>query len=415
MMVVARFISKELSCLLLRLIWTAAWILWKLLCGAGVQVFLLARGTLQRELVEGGTDNRACASLAEAKVTSVTSEAASPNEEEIAAGAGNAQADSSAPDLAGDVGSNSMDPLPAHEDLVLRCLRLPAADPSTEAPGNACRLLKDAVEQVRAVGHPMVRFSVQVESDRPAAVAVLGATTSVREACKALSSHVDFDFSEERETGSLFLVHFTMRSSWDLPQDDELVDASIATDWIDLGSAGSTPEDGSDKTEDTQDKAVALPRSPQAVLRQRLEQVSLERPDVHVFMDDNPFATSEGTAVRVDFVGVLPDAWDAAARIVLACEARGVYLSRSFEVLFFCPDDLHERIEGQVESALSHCKGPPERIFRGSAVGLTHCDVSGFEDLADNVSAVLSGHAAPGWHRMEWTPHGAGAVPHHTY
>jgi len=417
-----RYASVEISVLLFRLLWAAACLLWKLACNAGSQVLVLASSVSRRELVSAKDDD--------ATGNEPDGGAALPdgfslqNQEESEGGSAEAAelpeaAETEVGAAKDSADEESADATAAGEDLVLRCLWLPAAVASAEGEDSVCQKLKNAVAQVRAAGHRRVRFSVQVESERPASVAVLGAASNASEACKALAAHVGYDM-EERAMERIFLVHFTMRESWDLPQDDELVDASIASDWVDLGNeVGATPtDDGPSEMEDKTGEDGM--RSPQAVLRKRLREVFLDREDVHVFMDDNPFATSQkqcsSRPVRVDFAGMLPDAWDAVARAVLACEARGVYLSRSFEVLFWCSEDLREHLSGQVESALSHCQGTPERISRGSlGFGITGCDLSGFEDLSDNVSAVLSGHTPPGWHRMEWTPHGAGAVSHLTY
>lgn len=413
-MVAVRYVSIEASILLWKLLWVAAWFLWKLLCSAGGQVFSLAQGgRSQHELASGKALDAEDKQLEQLQREVVNS--AAQKEEKAAEEMPSEHCSEPTDDGKNSCNQQGGEDSATGQDLVLRYLRLPAAARSAEATENARRELFEAVEQVRASkGHQSVRFSVQVESERNASVAVLGGACHVREACEALATHVDLD-PEERTLEQFFLVHFTMRESWDLPQDDELVEASIANDWVDLGNEGGAQSTTGNDSTNTDDGAGS-PKSPQAVLRQRLQEVLHEREDVHIFMDDNPFATTQKTAVRVDFAGVLPHAWDAVSRILLACEARGVFLSRRFEVLFWSPRDLRERLEGQVESALSHCEGAPERISRGpSGFGLTGCDMSGFEDLSVNVSAVLSGHTPPGWHRMEWTPHGAGAVPHLTY
>lgn len=397
---------------------TVVWLLWKLICGASGRLLSLASGDSRSELPAG----KDIADQVEVEASEVATSSMEHKEEEEEPAA--AETEKTQEASTEEATKDSAEPAESaattetDENLVLRCVRLPAA--STSAADG--RKLKSAVAEVRAAGHKNVRFTVQVEDERPASVAVLGTAVGVAEACQALSAHVAIA-KEEREIEQLFLVHFTMREAWDLPQDDELVEASIANDWVDLGcegagtqEAGSSLDEKEEQDDQAEDEGTEASRSPQAVLRKRLREVFLDRDDVHIFMDDNPFASSQNTAVRVDFAGLLPNAWDAVARVVKDCEARGVYLSRRFEVLFWSPQDLRERLEGQVESALSHCQGAPERISKGSSgFGLTGCELSGFEDLSDNVSAVLGGHAPPGWHRMEWTPNCAGAVPHLTY
>lgn len=70
-------------------------------------------------------------------------------------------------------------------------------------------------------------------------------------------------------------------------------------------------------------------------------------------------------------------------------------------------------MEDQVASALSHWKGSGADL--GGGFGVSEAPFAGFEDLAANVSAVLQDKKPPGWHRLEWTPHGSDAVPHMTY
>jgi len=409
-----RHVSVQSSILLWRLLWAILCILWQVVRCLSIQVFSLIAASSQPKPVSDKSRNdksflaAAGERLLESQQSTMQNEAESDMKDAVGEVTGKEA--SAAEDTAVEQSSDAV----VGEDLVLRCLRLPASDFTAEAAGSACRKLKEAVAQVRAAGHRDVRFSVQVGSEQRASVAVLGPASCVKDACNALAGQVRLD-TQERVVDNFFLVHFTMRESWDLPQDDELVEASIANDWVDLGLEGV----GDKPSEESQDGCIedgtASPRSPQAVLRNRLSEVFLDRHDAYIFMDDNPFASSHQKSVRIDFAGALPDAWDAVSRVILACEARGVYLSHRFEVLLWCPQDLRECIENQVESALSHCQGAPVRISRGQGFGLAGCDLPGFEDLSDNVSAVLSGHAPPGWHRMEWTPDGAGGVPHLTY
>jgi hypothetical protein len=322
------------------------------------------------------------------------------------------------------------------DNIILRFLQLPRAHTS----GKAETKLETIVEQVRAAGHDSVRFSVEAERD-PASVAVLGERSNVTSACKALAEEVVFDSLEERCAEHVFQVHFTMRETWDLPQDDELVDASVGSDWIDLGREGdssclvgedipelmfvatasesSQPSTARGKSgrgaEDREDDTAELAHSsPQDVLRRRLREVLSEEEDFRVFMDEDPFDPSQNGAVHVDFVGRLPGAWDAARRAILACEARGVYLSHRFEVRFWPPPELRSGLQDQVKSAVSHCQDAAESISKGG-FGLVAVGASAFEALADNVSAICNSCPPPGWHRLEWTPHGTAAVSCHTY
>lgn len=307
-----------------------------------------------------------------------------------------------------DTASQPSDDATIQDDFMLRRLQISAYGSSG---GEACRGLEEAVAQVRVAGHEGVRFSVQVESDRPASVAVLGSAPDVSKACKALASHVTLDASEERSIGAFFMLQFTVREAWDLPEDDEFAEATIGSDWVDLGLESETVGEDVGARDDADS-----PTTPQAVLRKRLRELLHEQDQLHLFMDGTPLASSQTDSVHVEFAGSLPGAWDAAARAALACEARGVYLSRRFGVVFQCPEALQGQLEDQVESALSHCQGTAERVSMGpSGFGLTGCNFSILEDLADNVSAVLSGSSPPGWHRLEWTPHGDGGLRHHTY
>jgi len=151
------------------------------------------------------------------------------------------------------------------------------------------------------------------------------------------------------------------------------------------------------------------------VLRGRLRKAVPDDGELHLFMDENPFASWGGGAVRVDLIGPLqPNAWDAATHAVLSCEALGVYLSRRYDAIFRSSPSRERLLRDQVDSALSHWKGAPVALG-DRIVGASESGFEGFEDLAANVAAVLRGAEPPGWHRLEWTPHGAGAVAARTY
>lgn len=280
-----------------------------------------------------------------------------------------------------------------------------------------------AVEEVKRKQRGL-RFSVHSEADLQVAksIAVLGPGAIVQSACAALRAALGSDASavEEESIEHFFALHFSMRESWDLPQDDELLDASIEDSWIDLGTASSPSKRPPSSAEGEEPSAIPrAPRSPTGVLRGRVLEVLPRDQNFHLFMDSNPYAAWGDGLVRVDILAPLtPEAWQAASRAVLACEAHRVYLSRSYDAVFWCSPTARRLIEGQVSNALSHWKG--KRLAPGDAAGAGGVGVSGsafrgFEDLATNVGAVLHGAEPPGWHRLEWTPHGEGSVPYMTY
>lgn len=258
--------------------------------------------------------------------------------------------------------------------------------------------LRRAVSDVRQA-HPGVRFSVRVDRE-PAYVMLFG--RDISSACAALTARVQLDVEQSIE--DFFAIHFTMRRPEDLPQDEALSDALLENEWVDVRS--------SERIAEVCDEHRTGPlQAPESVFRRRLRDMISD--DMHVFMDSNPYASWGRDDVRIDFVGLLPEAWDTAMELVLSCEARGVYLSRRFEALFWSHGRLRKRLEDQVSCALSHLKGSAVQCSAG--FGLVGEDVSSFEDLAANISAVVSGGVPPGWHRLEWMPHGAGAVAHFTY
>mmetsp|Transcript_75899 Transcript_75899/g.210664 ORF Transcript_75899/g.210664 Transcript_75899/m.210664 type:complete len:480 (-) Transcript_75899:94-1533(-) len=278
------------------------------------------------------------------------------------------------------------------------------------------RTIRGIVEQARTAVQCAVRFSVQddaLQDDDTFCVhiAVLGPDAMVRSACAVLRSSCADKFGERVKLeegdhfGSLFALHFLLRGADDIPYDDELLDASIEADWCNLGSEGSSNKD--DVFEET--------RSLQAVTKARLQKViPPDHFELHVFTDECPGGMGTTTkSPHMDIIGCLdPNRWDAATRAVLACEANGVYLSRSYDAFFWCPEALQKLIEDQIACALSHWKG--DRAS-SDCCGMVGVDFASFEDVTANVSAVLQGSGPPGWHRLEWTPDGDGAVPHMTY
>lgn len=289
------------------------------------------------------------------------------------------------------------------------------------------RLLPRGAARVSVVQQQRCSSRDEAEpSSGAAALAVLGPQGAVQAASSKLLRRSLVEASEAHSR--IFALHFTMREAWDLPQEDELVDASLEQDWVDLGSsAAEIPEGSSTAAGRTATSSLAgggaTTKSAQpvtAVLRERLREALPDCEDLHVFMDANPWADSaapvEGSRVRVDFAGPLTaEVWEAATKTVLACEALGVFLSRRCGVVFWLPEDSPDRplLQQQVSSALGHWQGAPTSVQ--AAIGLEGMGFGGFEDLAVNVSAVLEGRQPPGWHRLEWTPHGADALPMKTF
>eukprot|EP00930_Biecheleria_cincta_P014414 TRINITY_DN12402_c0_g1_i1.p1 TRINITY_DN12402_c0_g1~~TRINITY_DN12402_c0_g1_i1.p1 ORF type:complete len:452 (+),score=123.26 TRINITY_DN12402_c0_g1_i1:77-1432(+) len=293
-----------------------------------------------------------------------------------------------------------------------------------------CLLPRGAARVSVVQQHRQRRMRDEAEPSTSAALAVLGPQGAVQAASSKLLRRSLLEASDAHS--HIFALHFTMREAWDLPQEDELVDASLEQDWVDLGSseqleahseiaaagAEAAGGAGAKKTAKPQNK---LPTSPvAAVLWERLREALPDCEDLHVFMDANPWAGSaasaEGCPVRVDFAGPLTaEVWEAAAKTVLACEALGVFLSRRCGVVFWLPEDSPSRplLHQQVSSALSHWEGKPTSVV--SAIGLEGMGFGGFEDMAANVAAVLEGRQAPGWHRLEWTPNGDDALPVKTF
>jgi len=262
-------------------------------------------------------------------------------------------------------------------------------------------------------------------------------------------------------SSGLFTLWFTVRDAWDQPEDDEMIDASLENEWIDLGSSSATAsdddtvasnpapaeeredndqageeevEDGKetkddgenerdDKGEPAQHQAAAatrrgpLPTGPE--LRSRLQQMLPTGADVDAFVDMHgpgiEGQASGGMVIRLE--GPLrPESWEAACRLALGCEACGVYMSNCYDAMFrnLAPA-LVQPLETQVACALGHWCGRRAKCVAGAGLGIEGGAFAGLEGLAANVAAVLRGEPPPGWHRLEWTPHGAGAVSHMTY
>merc|ERR1712008_428617 len=159
--------------------------------------------------------------------------------------------------------------------------------------------------------------------------------------------------------------------------------------------------------------------SPRSVLRSRLQQVLPLDADVNAHVDTCG-TTSDGQArggMVIRLAGPLrSEAWETACRSALGCEACGVYLSGCYDAMFSNPSpDLVQPLEDQVACALGHWSGRRAKCADGAGLGLEDASFAGFESLTINVAAVLRGEAPPGWHRLEWTPHGTDAVSHMTY
>lgn len=269
-------------------------------------------------------------------------------------------------------------------------------------------VLRASVCEVRKAHHE-VRFSVQIGFDFPC-VALLGSALRVARACDDLEKLVPLEFDQCFD--KFFALHFTMRELSDLPQDVELVDASLDDEWLDLG-ASEHQFDGQINDEHRAHSGIL--GSPQMVLRRRLQRILPDHEHLHIFMDTNSLTTWGQNSPRIDIVGLLPDAWDMAIQAVLKCEAGGIYLSRQYDALFCCQDDeWRTKLEEQIHSSLGHSTGGSLTNI-GSCFGCQGADIVGLEDMSANVLAVLQDQRTPGWHKLEWTPHGTGAVPHLTY
>lgn len=281
--------------------------------------------------------------------------------------------------------------------------------PSTELSIESLWQIADEVHALLG-NDEVVRISAPLRDTKdrkPITFAVFGTDQAVDAASKQLQHLLPLKLEDRGLHRNFFVLHFTMRRTWDLPQEDELVDAALEQDWVDLGTS---LDEG---LRQSQPKEAA--RSPAAVLRERLCQALPECGDLHVFMDGNPWETDDASNLCVDFAGPLDaKVWDAATQTILACEASGVYLSKHCGVRFGGADDtMRASLQEQVTSALSHWKGTEHSSVLG--FGLDGMGFGGFEDLAANISAVLRGATVPGWHRLEWTPDGADALPHMTY
>lgn len=271
-------------------------------------------------------------------------------------------------------------------------------------------VLRAGVCEVRE-SHRKARFSVQTDF-AIARVAVLGSARHVSRACDDLFKLARLEMDQPFD--EFFMLQFTMRELCDLPKDLELVNASLDDEWLDLGSSEHHFQG---QINDEHREGSGVLSSPQMVLRRRLRKLLPDHERLHVFTDASPSAaTSSGRRCqRIDIVGSLCDAWDVATQTVLKCEAGGVYLSRRYDALFWCEDgERKAHIQEQVRCALSHSKHGSAASF-DRCFGFQEVEISGFEDMAANVLAAIRGQKPPGWHKLEWTPHGTGAVPHLTY
>lgn len=294
--------------------------------------------------------------------------------------------------------------LSAHEpEAGSWCLRVL----SSAHTGAAAQLSRAVTEAKKRC--PQVRFSIPQAVDGDAGgIAVLGPAGEIQSACADLCSTVGRSRESSLEDVAVqhfFLLRFTLRDVWELPQDDDVADTSVDGDWVDLGGGGASGT----RTEDS-------------AVRSRLLEVFSSDRRLHAFMDsDSHIGIGARGVERVDVVGeLLPEVWRAASQAVLAAEAHQVYLSRSYDAVFWCPSAMEWRIEDQVSSARSHWKGEKAPVAAHGAgpvggVGLYGTDLTGFEDLCANIGAVLRGVDPPGWHRLQWTQEGEGSVPYMTY
>eukprot|EP00927_Polykrikos_kofoidii_P014220 TRINITY_DN16220_c0_g1_i1.p1 TRINITY_DN16220_c0_g1~~TRINITY_DN16220_c0_g1_i1.p1 ORF type:complete len:435 (-),score=73.83 TRINITY_DN16220_c0_g1_i1:171-1475(-) len=276
------------------------------------------------------------------------------------------------------------------DQVVLQQVRLRCRSTTEkQQPVTIARVAEIVLEQAR-LKHTGVRFSVhgsqaeKSDDKGDIGLAVFGPRTAVNAACSCLAESVDV--VNEVSHNAVFALHFTLRGVDDVPHDEELLDASLEKDWVDLGSGG------------TGDSAV------KTLLQKRLGLVlPSSHHDVHIFMDTVPLtfgggssgaadvsATTAPTAMRVDLVGALSSSsWEAATKTVRACEARGVYLSANFDIHFWYPEGLHRPFADQLAGALSHWKCMSvEGAFAACCVAV-RADIASFEDLAATVTSVF--------------------------
>eukprot|EP00927_Polykrikos_kofoidii_P014221 TRINITY_DN16220_c0_g1_i2.p1 TRINITY_DN16220_c0_g1~~TRINITY_DN16220_c0_g1_i2.p1 ORF type:complete len:435 (-),score=86.52 TRINITY_DN16220_c0_g1_i2:647-1951(-) len=276
------------------------------------------------------------------------------------------------------------------DQVVLQQVRLRCRSTTEkQQPPTIARVADVALEQAR-LKHTGVRFSVhgakvgKFDDDGDIVLAVFGPRTAVTAACSCLAESIEV--VNEVCHNAVFALHFTLRGVDDVPHDEELLDASLEKDWVDLGSGGAG--DSAVKTLIQKRMDLVLPSS---------------HLNVHIFMDTVPLtfgggssgaadvsATTAPTAMRVDLVGASSSSsWDAATKTVSACEASGVYLSANYDILFWYPEGLQRSFADQVARALSNWKGMSvEGAFAACCVA-ARADIASFEDLAATVTSVF--------------------------
>jgi len=274
--------------------------------------------------------------------------------------------------------------------------------------------------------------------------------------CEAEDSSSEMPLSDAAErlnagdgSSGLFTLWFTVRESWGLTEDDEMIDGSLENEWIDLGSSSASAGDGAiaasnpkaaeeredndrageeegkegkEKKEDGRENErdskmepvqhhVSAPASrnggslsPGSVLRSRLQQMLPTGADVDAFVDmhDSSSEGQESGGMVIRLEGKLqPEAWEAACRLALGCEACGVYMSNCYDAMFrnLAPA-LVQPLETQVACVLGHWCGRRAKCVAGAGLGIEGGAFAGLEGLATNVAAVLRGEvptAATGW------------------
>mmetsp|Transcript_52623 Transcript_52623/g.112250 ORF Transcript_52623/g.112250 Transcript_52623/m.112250 type:complete len:410 (-) Transcript_52623:213-1442(-) len=301
--------------------------------------------------------------------------------------------------------------------LALRCqLRCFRGATGCALPSEFLRCMSEASLQL-AGGSVKASVSPEVET---MSLAVVGPTATVAEltaqAKKASLSSLHLVAESEHE--QFFSLQFTIREKWALPRDEELIDACIEDDWVDLGadsppvSPGKLPEQPAHTMSSSAmgssmmiSSCGATATSKRALIRDRLLKVIDNIPKAHLFMDHpSHLQMLSNDGIAVELVAPLDvDAWQDVAHAVLSFEANRVYVADTYSAVFWCSSDMERPLREQVGEALRLWKGTPSEECSGGGFGFVGSSLPGFEDFAANVGAVLQGEDLPGWERLAWT------------
>jgi hypothetical protein len=266
------------------------------------------------------------------------------------------------------------------------------------------------------------RVSSRVCSDA-VRVAVLGPRAAVRIASAAVQDSLRdvADVVAKREfVQGVFSLRLKIRGMDDIPHDDELLDASLESEWVNLGT-GRTPLQESTQSDGPMD---VEPLSPRVVIKSRLDKLLLSGRDDLFTFDILPVALGKGNDedescrntdvdAWVDLVGPLESrSWQAAVEAVQQCEAQGVYLSQSYDATFWCSETETAR-----NASLRHVVGLIDLGEESSGqvpYGLVGAELANFESFSTDIAAVLrrsssgaesqahiSVGSAAGWQRLD--------------